>query len=58
MDNIFHGGGKALNARVSCLRHCDERVCVHKCVNTGKSQFQALESSPVVCPVMSPHLLF
>ena len=49
----FVHGRPARNARVSCLRCCDERTWVNTCVNRS-----ALERSPVVVLVMSPHLLF
>ena len=40
----FVHGGPAWNVRVSCLRHCDERMRVIACTN--KSLVQALESCP------------
>ena len=46
----------AERACVNCLRRCDERPRVNTCGN--KSLCQALESSPVVLLLMSPHLLF
>ena len=52
MRGVCSRGGQAQNARVSCLYAPAMKVRVNR------SLFQALERSPVVLLVMSPHLLF
>ena len=56
--NKFGHGGPARNVCVSCLRHCDERMCVNKCIAiSGAQEFTSRPPNDVTPPAVLPNLV-
>ena len=56
--NKFGHGGPARNVCVSCLRHCDERMRVNKCIAiSGAQEFTSCPPNAVTPPAVLPNLV-